>query len=184
VKVICLCTPPKYQEGDWPGRLYRGLKRNTDRDFAFECRVQTEWPGWWGKMELFPATERTVYMDLDLVITGNVDFLWDYDGPLCVKRDLWGKYDTGLMSIGPSYSAFLKDVFSRNPTRCMRDFKSDQDLIAFLIDNADLWPEDKVKSYKADRLEDGPGCASIVHFHGHPKPDQLPANHWIKEYWA
>lgn len=186
-RVTCVNTGTKYADHDYTGKLFRSLWRNSTLGHAFTCITKSEWPGWWGKMDAFPCSERVVLLDVDLVITGNVDFLFEYDGPLCIRKNPWpGAWcDTSIMSVSPKVGRWIADAFFAAPHAIIKKFRSDQEFIASLFPESSthVWPAGKTKSYKADNLEAGPDGASIVTFHGEPKPHELPANHWIKEFW-
>jgi len=66
----------------------------------------------------------------------------------------------------------------------MNNFHGDQEFISSIIHKIDTWQEialGRIKSYKADNLLDGPQGASIVVFHGEPKPHELGG--WVRDYW-
>ena len=82
----------------------------TDNPDGLECDWQPidgKYPGWWAKMLLFKphfalAGKRVIYLDLDTVIVGSVDFLFAYRGTFCILRDWWAySYNSSVMSIVP-----------------------------------------------------------------------------------
>jgi len=190
MKVVCVNVGKDtiFRKYGYTMKLLSSLNRNSKRDWTFECIAASEYPGWWAKMEIFPAKERTIYLDLDTVITGNIDFLFDYDGPFCIRRNPWpncGWCDASLMSIAPGFGENIAKEFAAAPTEIMRAFRSDQELLSQMVPQADTWQDfapGKTASYKADRLDHGPGDACIVAMHGTPKPHEYPAA-WIKEFW-
>jgi hypothetical protein len=180
-KVVCLLTGDKYPQ-DYIIKLYRGLQKHTTQPFDFEVITETKYPGWWGKMEQFPPKERIILLDVDLVITGNVDFLFEYQGQFCCWRDPWADGLNGSVhSIAPGFGESFRKVFDSDPDAFMRRYYSDQE---FLRDYTlpDYWPSDLIKSYKADSLEDGPRDSRIVVFHGKPKPHEIKTG-WVAEAW-
>lgn len=187
MRVCCVATGP-YAEHDYAGKLYRGLKRFTTADFNFICTTESDLPGWWAKMEFFNPMERTIVLDADVVITGDCDFLFQYDGRFCLRVNEWNpkKWDTSVMSIAPGYGGELKERFYAASKMWMKEYRSDQDYLNLWIRHADVWQKvapRKTQSYKINRLESGSGDASLVHFHGEPKPADLPDSHWAREYW-
>lgn len=51
--------------------------------------LEEGWTGWWGKVTLFSLQNiegRMIYLDLDMIITGNIDELLKYDGPFAILR--------------------------------------------------------------------------------------------------
>jgi hypothetical protein len=185
-RIICVSIPPLYQEGGYVEKLYEGLRRNLTEPFEFNVLRESKYPSWWAKMDAFATiTEPSVYMDLDTVITGNCDFLFDYTGEFCIRKNPWsGAWcDASLISLSPQTAMQITGYFFEDPERAMRTFRSDQEMLAYLFQPWDVWSPGKTASYKADHLENGPGDASIVAFHGEPKPHQLPETHWVREYW-
>lgn len=154
--------------------------------------VGTDLPGWWAKLVLFrphPAIEgrRVIYFDLDTVIMGNADFLFEYDGPFCVIKDWWAKgYNTSLMSIAPRFGKdTIWSPFHREAKAIMGRMHGDQDWVSERV-KADTWQDiapGKVGSYKADHLEAGPKDFSIACFHGKPKMADFSEG-WVHAHWV
>jgi hypothetical protein len=153
--------------------------------FDFEVIRESQFPGWWGKMDCYPTTDRTIILDLDIVIAGNVDFLFEYEGEFCGWQDHQGAYYNGsIFSAAQGFGANIRNAFVANPSGIMGQFYADQEFITSIVGLGDTWQKQapgRVKSYKFDRLYDGPGDASIVVFHGPPKPHEV--NGWVKEFW-
>lgn len=189
MKVVCLNTGTAYRRDGYTAKLYNSLRRNSNREWSFECIMESKFPGWWGKMEIYPAKERTIYLDLDTVICGNIDFLFDYEGEFCIRQNPWprsGWCDASVISLAAGAGHAIHDAFFANPAKAMRDFRSDQEFTASIIPHADTWQEfapGKTASYKADYLQEGPGDAVLVAMHGFPKPHDLPKGHWVLEHW-
>jgi hypothetical protein len=181
MRVVVLRTGDKYGL-EYATRLYTGLARNTTVPFEYEVITETKYPGWWGKIELFNPKERLVVLDLDIVITGNVDFLFEYDGPFCAWKDPWSSGLNGsIHSIAPGYGKELRAVFEAMPKQIMREFYSDQEFLRTQT-KPDYWPDGLIQSYKAQSLEQSPKAARIVVFHGNPKPHECGG--WVKEMWS
>jgi len=181
MKVVCLCTGDKYPP-EYVNKLWRGLQNYTAFNVELEVIRQTKYPGWWGKIEQFPPKERIILMDIDLVITGNIDFLFEYQGPFCAWRDPWADGLNGSVhSIAEGFGESLRAEFERQPETYMRRYYSDQE---FLRDHTvpDYWHDGLIQSYKADNCEHSPGAARIVVFHGHPKPHEIKTG-WVTEQW-
>jgi hypothetical protein len=187
MRVVCLHTGDAYGP-EYVGRLYAGLARHATRPFDFVVVREAPWPGWWGKLVLFPPEVRTVFLDLDVVLTGPVDFLFAYAGDFCLWGDPWnGRWNTSVMAIAPGFGTEIRRRFLAEPEGIMRRLHGDQDFVAEVLwPHADTWQTvapGQVKSYKADHLEAGPAGASIVVFHGRPKPHELPLDHWARRAW-
>ncbi len=181
-KVVCISVPPLYQDNDYVGKLYRGAKRNTTQPFEFEVIRQSKYPGWWAQIELFPPKERIVVFDLDVVITGNIDYLFDYDGPFCAWKDPYADgFNMSVMSIALGFGACERQVFDDHATEIMKDYKFVQQWLWKVGMQSDYW--EGVYSYKADiEQEPGPDCR-VVCCHGKPKPHELMDIPWVKENW-
>jgi hypothetical protein len=84
---------------DYVNKLYGGILRHTTWKFRFFCftddsnglneaivpmPLEEGWTGWWGKVTLFkdyPEIQgRKFYIDLDMIITGNIDNIFSYAG--------------------------------------------------------------------------------------------------------
>ena len=184
-KVVCIRTGSKYGQ-EYESRLYGGLLRHATAPFDFECHGGP-YEGWWNKILLFAPVSRVVYLDLDVVIAGNIDFLFEYNGPFCIMKDPWsGGYNSSVMSIAPGFGGELLDRFLLAPESVMKDYPGDQDFITKYVGVVDTWQQlypGKIKSYKADNLESGPDGASIVVFHGKPKMADIEEG-WVKDAWV
>jgi len=189
-KIVCLQVPPGYQEGDYVGKLFRGLSRNTSVPFEFECVTASKYPGWWGKLEVFDPPERVIFLDLDTVITGNVDFLFEYNGPFAILRDFGtprgDNYGSAVMSISAGYGKQVIEGFKTDADSIMKRLYGDGNWIRESAPGADFWQDiypGKIKSFKVDDLENGPKGASIVCYHGSPRPHEMTHLGWMREFW-
>jgi hypothetical protein len=90
-------------------RMREGLNRHIHRPFKFRVVTKADVPegveGWWCKLWLFsagafPAGERVLFFDLDLVPMGSLDFLADYRGPFTGLRDWYypNSFGSAIMS--------------------------------------------------------------------------------------
>jgi hypothetical protein len=187
-RVVCLRTGDRYGP-EYVAYLEQAVRRSTDQPVLFEViREGARFPGWWQKLCLFPPPQRTVFLDLDVVLVDSVEFLFDYVGDFCVWGDPWnGKWNTSVMAIAPGFGAEIRDRFLEDADAIMRRLHGDQDFVAEVLwPHADTWQTvapGKVRSYKADHLEAGPAGAAIVVFHGQPKPHELPPEHWARRAW-
>ena len=188
MKIVTLKTGNWYPEHDYVGAFHNSLKRHLTVPFEFACLTKSSLPSWWGKMDIFKAGGPIIYSDLDMVICGNVDFLSEYQGEFCARENPWqGAWcDAGLMSLSADACRHIAEAFFKAPQDIMRQYRSDQEFIGALVPPADTWQKlfpGKTSSFKADNLTGGPEGASIVHFHGKPKPHQLTNLSWVKEHW-
>ena len=104
---VCVWVGDKYPES-YVNRLYHDVNKHTDNEFKFYCLTDNKLSndniipipvfnnrqGWWQKTslfakDLFPHGAIVVYMDLDVVITNKIDWLWGVysDKSLCMIKN-------------------------------------------------------------------------------------------------
>lgn len=134
------------------------------------------------------------FIDLDMIITGNIDQLFECDSKFAILR-------TDEISCEKKnkngYNSSVMIWNSKELSKVYHELKRNFDVINKYIVRFDFWLEMMVKN--ADFLQDlYPGQISdflmsctnevpkntrIVCFPRTPKPDAYPAE-WIKEYWT
>jgi len=148
-----------------------------------ECNrlpLEQNLPGWWSKMELFKIEGPCLYSDLDTVITGNCDHWLERIAKkrfVCLRDPYRGKRDQYAMGSGIMY-------WSDDMSWVWKEYKDagcptqipggDQEFLEQVIKRGEYVQDftDDVVSYKAD-VRDGDynwRDASIVYFHGKPRP--------------
>ena len=141
---------------------------------------------WWAKLYLFNvlwASARVVYIDLDTLIVGNIDFLFQYQGKFAIIRDWWQPcYNSSVMAFPSGYGYQHWWNYLENQKNIEAHFHSDQEYLTARIPDADLWDPNMMGSYKAHGLDGGPKSFPIVCFHGEPKPHQFTKG-WVHELW-
>jgi len=168
--------------------------------------------GWWYKLQLFDPAHHAgplLYFDLDTVITDNIDwithlpmqYLW---APKDFKY-LWRPQHTGINSSvmwwnTNSFSDVWQTFSKQNFALLQKQYPGDQDFLSHTIDQTRrrFFNERLVRSWKWECLDGGwdfrqrkhmnpntgtaLNCASILVFHGQPKPDSL-ADPVIVQHW-
>jgi predicted O-methyltransferase YrrM len=212
--VCCLKWGTQYGP-EYVNILYAMVQRNVQMaGFDFVCLTDNPqgihpWirtaplpydaPKWWGKMGLYMPiipgiqTERLLFLDLDVVVTGPLDEMLQYPGDFVMAMD-WpsgtypaenpksrnGQTSAILLEVGSRTDIWEKYVEAGKPTPSN---PGDQEWIndAFPGSMA-LFPERLVQSYKLHKLAGDalPKC-SVVMFHGRPKPPDCGG--WVKERW-
>ena len=215
----CVCYGKKYSV-EYVQKLYNMVQRNTTLEhnfFIFTDNMEMEidghvnirtFPetlnGWWNKMQLFrPDTldGDTLYMDLDVVITGNIDCFFNYEP----EADFIGMND-----FNPDTKIFNSSVFKFKPeamksklwqpftddrTKWLR-YSGDQNVISDLIighPGTRSFPDSWTQSYKwydrkGRRYHKGKwtfehnGESLVTVFHGEPNPHQSDMD-WVKKAW-
>ena len=160
--------------------------------------------GWWYKPWVFsqelPLEGTIIFLDLDIVIIGNIDSLWTYnpdkfsiirDFNRCSIKD-WSKFNSSIFKFEKGRFDFVWNNLIRDIT-ITRKLHGDQDWIFNQIrQNFVFWPDEWIRSYKweirsrNDVIKVGlkrqfkevanpkiePGTKILV-FHGDPKPDEV-----------
>ncbi len=163
--------------------------------------------GYWNKISLFkddmfPRGSTVLYLDVDVVIVGALDFLLDDSGGLCVIRDWLTKsnaFNSSVMRFEAGAFGFIYDRFIVRADEIVASgrYIGDQDWIHEQVgDVAKSFPVGKIVSYKTDlpshviarakklgldrflkaprfmTVAPPPGAAIVV-FHGKPDPEDV-----------
>ncbi|MBP0047194.1 hypothetical protein H9C73_00475 [Marinobacterium sp. AK62] len=219
VHFVCLKWGDKYP-ASYVNRLYHMVSRNLTQPFRFHCLTEnasglepgiehlpletSDLTGWWYKLSLFQRDffgleGDLVYLDLDVVITGNIDFLINQPGDFIIIRN-WSRnkmWNSSVMRFRIGEYAHVWERFQGEQERVVRDMNGDQEWIYACVPEAKNWPADKIVSYKKslkskafrpleklglDRLglkapdwmdTPLPAHAAIVIFHGKPDPEDV-----------
>lgn len=198
-------------------KLYGMVKRNLSHFDRFVCLSDLEFeiegvervplidrfPGWWSKVELWRASvfyddDRVFYLDLDSVVTGNLDSLVARTEDFLAIKDFYRqpprcavRLGSGLMLWTPTYHGNIYTDFivhsKQNMAACPM---GDQEWIERYVPSPAYWQDvlpGKVLSFRV-HLEHGkiqpPATASVIAFHGLYKPRDYGRLPWVKEHWA
>ena len=207
--VICvLKSGGDVYDQSWVEKLKAGVERNLTIPHEFVCLsdvevpckripLQHDWKCWWSKIELFRKgviTEPTLYLDLDTVIVGNINALarQQSDFAMLPNVNVKGMVGSGIMWFNEVphhvYEKFAKmpqcyiehHERNANASTC---YIGDQAFIHdALNNNVDTITTDGIKSFKHDCRNRLPIDASVVCFHGKPRPNEVH-NEWMERYW-
>lgn len=166
----------------------------TDDPASFYPRMKVKpsaLPGWWEKLRLFKPgmfpDGRVLFLDLDTFIVGNIDDIASLDTPFATLRDFWRK--DGL---GPAVMLWRTDANLgiwegwEAAGKPMNLANGDHGWLEQHFGNRkpdilqDRFPG-RFVSYKTHCTTCIPEGASVVCFHGKPRPHE--ATGWAKEYW-
>ena len=219
----CVCYGDKYPV-EYVQKLYNMVTRNTTHHinfFVFTDHVKmtkmidgninvSEFPehdlkGWWNKLQLFhPKVSLpgdTLYMDLDVVITDNIDCFFTYEP----EADFVGMNDfnpdTGIFNSSvmrfnsEAMESKLWQPFINDKNQWLRH-AGDQNVISDLIlryDETKAFPDAWTQSYKwydrkgrryhkNDWTFEHNGESLVTVFHGEPNPHQSNEE-WVKKAW-
>lgn len=222
VNIVCLRWGTEPYTLDYVTNLYYGLVKHTSMQFIFhvftdrpddfvdypEWVVHTlpDWhlpseKAWWYKMELFNPVhnlgDRTLYIDLDVVITGDVASMLTYQSrKFVICQDFNRVYHPDYNSPNSSVMAWSGNVgiyehFIQHRPSIVSRLRGDQDYIREVVPSMQFWPHDWVMSYRweiwrgghislenrtyrytEDRSFIPPDC-KIISFHGRPNPHEI-----------
>ena len=218
----CVCYGIKYKL-EYVQKLYNMVQRHTTIPHKFYCFTDHVNPsqqltgdiiikqfpmfnlqGWWNKMQLFhPGVIEgtTLYMDLDVVITDNIDCFFTHEP----EADF-----VGMNDFNPDTKIFNSSVFRYEP-EAMKDklwqpfiddrerwlrYSGDQNVISEVImkhPETKSFPDSWTQSYKwhdrkGQRYHKGKwtfehnGESLVTVFHGEPNPHQSDME-WVKKAW-
>lgn len=175
----------------------------SDREIpGVNCTIPAEqWPGWWAKLLLFRhATGQCLYLDLDVVIVGPLDRLISktLSMPANWAQSGHGGCQSSVMSWSESYplipdSFHVEQLAQPEGGDCGRynGHYGDQEYITSLYGNPvpvsshdhtyinnRIQAMHHVYSYKYHCHKGPPADASVICFHGEPKPAQV-TDAWV-----
>jgi hypothetical protein len=211
--VACVYRSGGTYTQSWVIRLAEAVERNmsahrfvclTDLNLSLEqWNIETvplteNWPGWWSKIELFRPglfAGPVLYIDLDSLITGDLDRLLDTSGSLRMVGDFLtsGSHNSSVMA----WTGDMREIYDRfraDPVgfRTQYDRRTDgrigdQAFIEDVAADAGYGPTafkaGVVASYKLHAQLDPPAGSSIVTFHGRPKMNEIKSG-WVADAWS
>ena len=222
IEVVCVKWGTKFTP-QYVNNLYNGIKHNTNINFRFHCytdsttdlqdpiithKLPEGLEGWWNKVYLF-SDQLThdigadmVYMDLDTVITGNIDHILRYKPKHFAGLENWyrpGQLNSSVMlwQHGNMFKAW--NDFAEDPQRAINSTTDgDQEFINRYMTEADYLQTQFPKqlfSYKQSCSKGLPNDTRLVCYHGTPSIEQsyseTVTNYdgvwqpqtWVKQYW-
>lgn len=202
--VACVLRSGGVYGPEWVQKLRAGVAANLSCDHRFVClsdmmvegvetlSLRHEYPRWWAKIELFEPglfTGPTLYLDLDSIVVGPLDDLFEFEGFRMCRDFLNPKvHNSSVMAWHKDMSA-VYDAFRVAPDDMMKRYDRERPRgrigdQAFIEDHAGeirVFAPEQVVSYRQSALHGPPGTASIVTFHGRPKPPDAVG--WAQEQW-
>jgi hypothetical protein len=228
ITVACVFWGDKFSD-DYVYNLKSMVERNTTVPHQFVCFSDRElegiktvklisgYQGWWNKMQMFNTDfrlgNRVVYLDLDTLIVGNIDWLLEYDGMFMGIEDLGsvnehqpelkGRLQSGVMAWDYRLNSHLWNRFTSSGES--QRYRGDGEYLNHIIpkyqrDFIQKRYKGKLKSYKYQVYSEGiTDDLSIICFHGRPSIPQAMTEtvttgwknsgktyepqDWIKDYW-
>jgi len=222
VNVLCLKWGTRYPV-HYVNNLYRGVKNYLHRPFRFVC-VTDNPSGLLEGIETFPLPENpgmtvawpnvfikllatadgfakltgpTLFFDIDVAITGDLDCFFDYmPGKNCIIHN-WVEsrktFFTEAPNVGNSsifrfeagQSNYICETFLAEMDRAIdRDtFRTEQAFLTYAMKEVYWWPDEWVRSFKRHAMRAFPlnyllspilpGKCRVLVFHGKPDPDEV-----------
>lgn len=179
--VVCVlksggCYTPEYVK-----RLKEGVDRNL-KGHNFVCFSDVDvpcdripltknWPGWWSKLEIFTMTGKTLYFDLDTVITGDLRQIAEYPHKFTMLSDFYTpeKPASGVMAWQGNYQ-YIMDDYDHNQSY---PGHGDQGYIATKVtpERFQNVLRSQITSRKAVHTRND--NERVVCFHGEPRPHEV-----------
>lgn len=204
INIVCFWTLPEGGKPDeftkeYVDRLAKQVSDNVTVPHNFYCytdrvpaggiyrKLDSNLAGWWAKLTLFGRKELrdepVLYVDLDTIITGNIDHLCRHveeNKGFTILRDFYREngYGSGLMGWNGDYSDIWYN-FNMDPMGITSKYggvMGDQWFIETQVKDAKIWQDkfpDEVVSYKVHCQNGLPKEAKIVCFHGKPRPHEV-----------
>lgn len=188
--IACVRTGKKYGD-DYVLKLRNGVARHLHVKHDFVCFTENRvegveceplpapLPGWWSKVSLFSLGRPLIYFDLDVVITGDLQRLVDWNGFGILEDHNGRTFNSSVMKLTGKETK----VWERFTPNVMSHMHGDQDWITECMQDAPTFPREWFPSFKLDNCLAGPpDGAMAINFHGLPKPHQITSG-WVPEVW-
>jgi hypothetical protein len=223
--VLCMKWGTLYS-AEYVNVLYQACRAHLRGDFRFVCLTDEsvgllpdievypipqigldEWHyynGAWPKIGVFSAPlyglqGRALFIDLDSVICGPLDDLFDVPGALvALDSQPWSnkpggpRTGTGVFAFDLGSMAWVVDRLRSNRDPLVTRYRLEQDYLHGEVPDIQYWPQPWIVSFKyhlrqpllLDRWREPrvpPDSAKIVAFHGRPRPIDLirpPRGNW------
>ena len=204
--VSCVLRSGGMYDAEWVRKLRDGVARNITVPYKFVCisdvdvpckriNLDVDWPAWWAKLFLFkPGIVKgpTLYLDLDTVCVGNMDDLSDMEQDFAMLHNF---HDSNVVASGVMWLRSapheIYNKFAQKPWDWIEYYQQfrkgnhvgDQAFIADTLHKDVKFIENtRIKSYKKHCRNGLPADASIVCFHGIPRPSEI-RDAWMSEHW-
>lgn len=153
------------------------------------------WPSWWSKMCMFSPSlisDDIFYIDLDTVVTGDIDSLIkSCGGKTTMLSDFYWPDNpaSGLMYIahadkGKVWAEWMRDPNGHMQCKGGRGTIGDQGFLGRVLPDVQRWQDvapGDIVSYKAHCKGGVPDGAKVVCFHGKPRPWGC-GERWVPDY--
>jgi len=196
MKVVAVHWGTKYPV-EYVNILNSMVKRHSNAELlclsdSFEgkdCEVQMlekGFEGWWNKIQLFNPEfmkgERFLYLDLDIVITENIDSILEKEGDFVTIQDwIYDTYNSSAMLMTGGSFPHVYNLFVKDKEKAMKACpQGDQQWITNYVDGT-TFSDNEFASFRMSGCENEPK-GKVVVFHGKPNPHEIKGT-WVEENW-
>lgn len=221
--IVCMKWGTRYGS-DYVNRLLSMILRHTSRPTKLVCftddptgidqAVETyplphiilpqakQWRPW-RKISLWQEglpglSGEVLYIDLDVVITGNLDDFFDFKpGHYCVARNWTQPKDrignTSVYRFPVGEHSYLYERMMRDGDEIIATYDNSQTFISREIKDMEFWPDEWCVSFKHSLLPTWPlnlvrtpplpPHTKVVAFTGKPDPDEALEGRWPTRHW-
>ena len=188
INVVCLKWGDKYTCED-VNKLAYMVSQSLSKDYQFYCitedgngldeSIQTlplfdeELEGWWHKLTLFRKdfyglTGTTLFLDLDVVITGSIDEIINYKpGQVVAAQDYgrckWGEINSSVVRFEIGQLEYVWNGFLSNKQWVIENMHGDQDWLGRTAPQIAKIPSSWVVSYKKHCNSEAPNFLGVGH---------------------
>lgn len=198
--VACVLRSGGVYTPEWVRRLRRGVEKHLPAPHRFLCLsdvpvdcdrmpIESDWPHWWPKLELFAIPGPVLYFDLDTIVVGDLTPLVSNPGFWMVGDYLRRGRSNSTAMFWSDDRRYILNAFRSRAEELMpkydrrRDGRiGDQAFIEDMVPDRQHFPKKLVVSYKKHAREGVPSGAAAVAFHGKPKPNEIKHG-WVAEAW-
>ena len=236
VNVLCMKWGTKYA-ADYVNTLYSMVARNLSREFRFVCLTEDA-EGLDSRIEVFPLPEiavnldgpergwnklsvfsqslydlkgKVLCLDLDLIITGSLDDLFDCPGEVMIIKDWIKKDGTGNSSVYRFEVGAHPEIlaeFEQGFEQIKQIHRNEQEYLSAMLMKKNAlvyWPDSWCRSFKRHcikpfslfvaRETEMPEDTRVLVFHGKPDPHEAVAGvsgkwyrrfkpaTWVAKHW-
>ena len=213
----------KKYDADYLNKLYNGIKKNISKSFSFYCiteipeglnkdikiiNLETKFKGWMKKCILFDEkilnqlesikeNSLICFIDLDMIIYNNLDFLTEYKGNFALMKtdDIQCEgshngYNSSIILYRKNFGRKIYDIMDKYENELTNQIIRFDHYLEFIVKNADFTQDvfiGKILDYntycKDKKFDELPKDGAIIAFPRSPKPHQCSED-WIKKYWS
>ena len=207
VKIICVFRSGR----DYKAAYVENLKKALDRelktdDWDMVCFTDVKLdipgievqpfvlnlPGWWSKIEAFRYIGPCLYLDLDTLVISDFSSIFERIRMLGDKqflmlepfneRQVWA---SGIMAWNGDWSWLFTDFQQKDMAAVMDQKHISKALMEFGAEIGSI--QDNLKgiySYKRHCKASAPDDATLVCFHGKPRPHEILWLKWVRRHWT